>query len=110
MQGNMSGLEMLLKLLSKQGLRTIFVLLLITSLSGCKAPETSVERCLIDMVNQQCLCHKYEINKDYIGRIGPTYEEEYEHCDKMVGFTAHNWWEIRAYLGRVQAYFNNEKK
>lgn len=62
------------------------------------------------MVNQQCLCHKYEINSKYIGRIGDTYEKEYEYCDKMVGFNPHNWWELRAYLGRVQSYFNREKK
>ena len=89
--------------------KTIFVLLLIIFLSGCNTPETHVERCVISIQNQTCFCHKYEINKDYIGKIGDTYEVDYYHCDKLVGFTPDNWTELRLYLGDVQRYFKNVK-
>ena len=90
------------KPLKKLGIVSVIFL----SLSGCKAPETNVERCLVDLHNELCICSKYEINSEYIGRIGETYDKPFEHCHKLVGFTPHNWWELRDYLGRVQNYFD----
>ena len=94
------------KPLKKLGMLSIIWL----SLAGCNVPETNVERCLVDLEHELCVCHTYEINKNYIGRIGQSYDMPYEHCNKMVGFTPHNWWELRAYLGRVQSRFQGQKE
>ena len=82
------------------------IILLSLFLVSCRTPETSLERCLVDIKHYSCICHKYEINKSYIGKIGETYEKPFEYCDKMIGFTTDNWGELRYYLGRVQNYFH----
>ena len=71
-------------------------------------PEIGLERCLIDIEHELCICSDYEINENYIGRLGDTYDMPYSHCHKLVGFTPNNWWELRNWIGEIQATFNRD--
>lgn len=94
--------------LNKHRTHLILTVLLMTLLS-CHAPETHVERCVINVELYKCRCHTYEINKDYVGRIGKSYDKPIEYCNTLVGFTPQNWTELRAYLGRVQRAFQGKR-
>ena len=85
-------------------------LLLMTQLMSCRSsfPATNVERCVINVELYKCRCHKYEINSEYVGRIGESYDKPVEYCNTLVGFTPENWTELRAYIGKLQRIYREQ--
>jgi hypothetical protein len=82
----------------------MILMLLLTIFPSCQSISyaTHVERCVILLTHNKCRCHTYEINEEYIGRIGASYDKPLQYCDKLVGFTPVNWTELRSFVGELQ--------
>ena len=39
----------------------------------------------------KCRCQEYQISKQYIGRVGESYDQPLTYCSKRVSFSAQTW-------------------
>ena len=78
------------------------LILLVVSLFvilSCQNIEHVSEQCIVDMVNEKCLCRKYEFKKEHVGAIAnSTVEHDLLYCEKLVGFKDYvetaTFWEL----------------
>lgn len=88
---------------------TRFAALLTISIS-CRGPQFQpVERCVIDIANESCWCHQYDLNT--LKRISDTIQEPITHCDKGVVFQSEAWaTEIRPTAIEIKSFWEDQCK
>lgn len=91
--------------------RCLMLLMPLIILASCAMPEVErVERCVVSLEHDACLCHDYEIRKERVGRISDTTVHDLKYCDKLVGFKPVEWGMIRMYLSDMIRYAERIKK
>ena len=90
-------------------LKLILILLTTSFLNGCETFPTikPQERCMIVLesdVGQYCRCHQYGWSKDFIGRIGDSYDKDIMYCNKLIGFSPDSSGEIYIWQEKIRLY------
>jgi len=95
-----------------QKLKMSLILLLIVSTSGCEFPwlKKPIERCVINVQANYCICHDYEITEKNIGRISESKEHPLEYCHGAVVFRGDSWAALRAWFEEIKVFVEQKKK
>lgn len=80
-------------------MKNLFGFLMATfTLLSCTTTEYVGEQCVVDVVNDTCVCRQYKFSTQYVGpQPGEAIVFPLNHCHKMVGFSdyigAATYWE-----------------
>jgi len=93
--------------------RSILILCLVF-LTSCQAPEIrDRERCVIVLgnlnISAYCRCHQYKISKDFVGRIGDSYNKKLDYCDRMIGFRPDEWALLNADVKELMEWIKDKE-
>lgn len=89
-------------------MKLILMLLLIISSSCQTFPKVKVlERCVISVDSNKCRCHSYQISEKNIGRVSESIDRSIEYCDKLIGFRAESWTELRVWFEEIYLWLDD---
>jgi hypothetical protein len=71
------------------------------SLISCNSYQETIDRCSINVIEQECYCHKYQIGKQ-LGKVGETIIYPLKFCDKMIGVPIDDWTKLYELFLRFQ--------
>lgn len=64
-------------------MRLIIWISFLLFLSSCNTQSTIVTRCLVDPKDNEILCHKYEVSKNF-GRVSETWQENKDDTYRFI--------------------------
>lgn len=105
----MQGLKNRLAIFKMLQRLTMWLLLLII-LTSCAMPTLHVERCVINIDNNACICTQYEATADHTGNTSDAVIHDLYYCEKMIGFRPDQYVIFRNWVGDVIRWANRMKK
>lgn len=86
------------------------LIIALTISSGCNSFPTiqPLERSVLSLEYDKCRSHMYDPMTDR--RIGQSYDEPIEACEKMVGFKPDEWAKLKIWFGRIKIWRKQSRR
>lgn len=105
-------------------IKTLIVLISVSFLSGCGAPEIAdQEQCsprfayvdimgerYIDTKESVCFCRMYRWSRGYVGGVGATTDKPIEYCHKLVGHPPDAYFEVARWYEKMRRFLDRAAK